>query len=104
MDMENQTTIKNIADDSGTDNLMVVLGATDLQGAEITATTLISGDPSFAGPLAGASLGLPVYHILEPEVKNAIPGDVYAEQAGFMEMVVDTNEIGSVFKKIRDAM
>jgi betaine reductase len=104
MDMENQTTIKNLADENGTDNLMVVLGATDLQGAEITATTLISGDPSFTGPLAGASLGLPVYHILEPEVKNAVPDDVYAEQAGFMEMVVDTDKIGSVFKKIRDAM
>ena len=104
MDMENQNTIKKLADDNGTENLMVVLGATDLQGAEITATTLISGDPSFTGPLAGASLGLPVYHILEPEVKNALPEDVYAEQAGFMEMVVDTDEIGSVFKKIRDGM
>ena len=104
MDLENQTTIKKIAADNGTDNLMVVLGATDLQGAEITATTLISGDPSFAGPLAGASLGLPVYHILEPEVKNAIPDEVYAEQVGFMEMVVDTEEIGSVFKKIRDGI
>ena len=103
MDMENQTTIKNLADDNGTENMMVVLGATDLQGAEITATTLISGDPSFTGPLAGASLGLPVFHILEPEVKNALPEDVYAEQVGFMEMVVDTNEIGSVFRKIRDA-
>ena len=104
MDLENQTTIKNLADENGTDKLVVVLGATDLQGAEITAATVTSGDPSFTGPLAGASLGLPVYHILEPEVKNAIPDDVYAEQAGFMEMVVDTEEIGSVFKKIRDAM
>ena len=102
MDMENQTTIKKLSDDNGTENLMVVLGATDLQGAEITATTLISGDPSFTGPLAGASLGLPVYHILEPEVKKAIPEDVYQEHAGFMEMVVDTEEIGGVFKRIRE--
>ena len=104
MDMENQTTIKKLADDNGTDNVMVVLGATDLQGAEITATTLISGDPSFTGPLAGASLGLPVYHILEPEVKKAIPADVYQEHAGFMEMVVDTEEIGGVFKRIRSGV
>jgi betaine reductase len=102
MDMENQTTIKKLAEDNGTQNLMVVLGATDLQGAEITATTLISGDPSYTGPLAGASLGLPVYHILEPAVKSAMPEDVYTEQVGFMEMVVDTKEIGNVFKKIRD--
>jgi betaine reductase len=102
MDMENQTTIKNLAEENGTDSLVVVLGATDLQGAEITAATVTAGDPSFTGPLAGASLRLPVFHILEPEVKNAVPQDVYAEQAGFMEMVVDTEEIGRVFKKIRE--
>ena len=99
--MENQTTIKNLADENGADNLIVVLGATDLQGVEIAAATVTSGDPSFTGPLAGASLGLPVYHILEPEVKNSIPLEVYADQAGFMEMVVDTEEIGGIFKKIR---
>jgi len=101
MDMENQTTIKNLADENGTDNLVVVLGATDLQGVEIAAATVTSGDPSFTGPLAGASLGLPVYHILEPEVKKSIPQEVYTDQAGFMEMVVDTEEIGGIFKKIR---
>ena len=99
--MENQTTIKNLADENGVDNLVVVLGATDLQGVEITAATVTSGDPSFSGPLAGASLGLPVYHILEPEVKNAIPEDVYQEHAGFMEMVVDTQEIGGIFQRLR---
>ena len=100
--MENQTTIKNIAAENGADNLAVVLGATDLQGAEITAATLTTGDPSFTGPLAGASLGLPVYHILEPEMKKIIPQDVYAEHVGFMEMVVDTEAIGGIFRKIRE--
>jgi betaine reductase len=104
MDMENQTTIKNLAEEKGAENLVVVLGATDLQGVEITAATVTSGDPSFTGPLAGASLGLPVYHILEPEVKKAIPEDVYQEHAGFMEMVVDTEEIGGVFKRIREGL
>ena len=104
MDMENQTTIKNLAEENGTENLVVVLGATDLQGAEIAAVTVTVGDPSFTGPLAGASLRLPVYHILEPEVKTAIPEDVFAEQAGFMEMVVDTEEIGRKFRAIREGM
>ncbi|UCG05837.1 MAG: hypothetical protein JSV83_18285 [Desulfobacterales bacterium] len=104
MDMENQTTIKNLAEENGTENLVVVLGATDLQGAEIAAATVTVGDPSFTGPLAGASLRLPVYHILEPEVKTAIPEDVFAEQAGFMEMVVDTEEIGRKFRAIREGM
>jgi betaine reductase len=101
MDMENQTTIKVLAEENGADNLVVVMGATDLQGVKIAAATVTSGDPSYTGPLAGASLGLTVYHILEPEVKTAIPEDVYREHAGFMEMVVDTEEIGEIFKRIR---
>ncbi len=100
--MENQAAIKRLAEENGADNLVVVLGATDLEGAEITAETVTLGDPSFAGPLGGVSLGLPVYHILEPEVKEAIPADVYEEQAGFMEMVADTEAIGRKFKEIRE--
>jgi betaine reductase len=84
MDMENQTTIKRLVDENGADNLLVVLGAADLEGAEIAAETVTVGDPSFAGPLSGVSLRLPVYHILEPEVKGAVPADVYEQQAGFM--------------------
>ena len=102
MDMENQAAIKRLAEENGVDNLVVVLGATDLEGAEITAETVTLGDPSFAGPLGGVSLGLPVYHILEAEVKAAIPADVYDKQAGFMEMVVDTAAIGKKFKEIRE--
>ena len=102
--MENQAIIKKLVDENGADDMVVVLGATDLQGVEITAATVTSGDPSFTGPLAEASLRLPVYHILEPEVKDAVPQDVYAEHAGFIEMVVDTKAIGKKFQEIRDAM
>jgi betaine reductase len=102
MDMENQAAIKRLAEENGADNLVVVLGATDVEGAEITAETVTLGDPSFAGPLGGVSLGLPVYHILEPEVKEAIPADVYEQQAGFMEMVADIEAIGKKFKEIRE--
>lgn len=100
--MENQAAIKRLAEENGADNLVVVLGATDVEGAEITAETVTLGDPSFAGPLGGVSLGLPVYHILEPEVKEAIPADVYEQQAGFMEMVADIEAIGKKFKEIRE--
>jgi glycine reductase len=102
MDMENQAAIKRLAEENGADNLVVVLGATDVEGAEITAETVTLGDPSFAGPLGGVSLRLPVYHILEPEVKAAIPADIYQQQAGFMEMVADTEAIGKKFKEIRE--
>jgi betaine reductase len=99
--MEMQATIKKLVDDLGTSDLVVVIGAADAEVAQVTAETVTFGDPSFAGPLAGVSLRLPVYHILEPEVKQAIPQDIYDEQAGFLELVADTEEIGKRFKEIR---
>jgi betaine reductase len=103
MDPENQAQIKKIAEESASDDLIVVLGASDIEGAEIIAETVTSGDPGFAGPLAGVSLGLPVYHILEPEAKAAIPEDVYEEQVGLVSMIVDVEEVGRKFKAAREA-
>ncbi len=101
MDLENQAAIKKLVDETGIENLMVVFGAANMELAELAARTLTSGDPSYTGPLAGVSLRLPVYHILEPEVKQAIPAEVYEKQAEFMEMVVDTEEITIKFKEMR---
>ncbi len=102
MDTEKQTIIKKLVDEFGTKDLVVVIGAADPEVAQVTAETVTVGDPSFAGPLTGVSLRLPVYHILEPEVKRAVPSDVYEEQVGFMELVSDAEEIGKTFKAIRD--
>jgi betaine reductase len=102
MDFESQAQIKKLVDQFGKDNLVAVLGASDIEGAEIAAETLTVGDPSFAGPLAGVQLGLPIYHILEPEVKAAVPEDVYEQSAGIVSMIVDTEEVGKKFKAIRD--
>ncbi len=87
----------------GKDDMIVVLGASDIEGAEIAAETLTVGDPSYAGPLAGVSLGLPIYHILEPEVKAAIPEDVYEQAAGIVSMIVDTEEVSRKFRAIRES-
>ncbi len=103
MDAEAQGNIKRIAENQeGRDNLIVVLGASDLEGAQISAETVTLGDPSFAGPLAGVPLGLPVYHILEPEIRQYVPEDVYKENVGVMAMVINPNEVGERFKKIRE--
>jgi glycine/sarcosine/betaine reductase complex component A len=101
MDSENQAAIKKLVDEVGAHNLVVVLGSANSELAEVVAKTVTVGDPSFAGPLSGVSLRLPVYHILEPEVKAAIPAEVYEKQAGFMEMVVDTEELGKRFREAR---
>ena len=111
MDSENQAQIKKIAEGSGTsgpsDDLIVVLGASDLDGALISAETVTDGDPSFSGPLAGVSLKLPVYHILEPEMRDAVPEEVYEENVGIWAFAIEPekiDQIGSEFKAIRDRL
>ena len=102
MDLENQAAIKSIADEVGPDNLMVVLGMPG-EGLRLAAETLTTGDPSWAGPLAGVSLGLPVFHILEEKVRSQVPEDVYAEKLLMMEMVLDLEQIESDLADMRTA-
>ena len=72
MDLENQRRVKEFTDQYGADNIVVLLGAAEGEAAGLAAETVTLGDPTFAGPLAGVSLGLSVYHICEPEVKAEI--------------------------------
>jgi glycine reductase len=63
--------------------------------------TLTQGDPSYAGPLAGVPLGLPVYHVLEDSVKDTIPAAVYEEQIGPMVFVLDRPGIEEALAQAR---
>ena len=100
MDLENQATVKDLVEANGAENLVVVLGMGG-DGLRIAAETLTSGDPSWAGPLAGVSLGLPVYHIIEEGVRSLVPPDVYAEKLQLMEMVLDLPEIEAAMSGMR---
>ena len=104
MDPESQRNIKRIAESGGLsrDQIIVVLGASDIEGAEISAETVTFGDPSSTGPLSGVPLGLPVYHILEPELRQFIHEPVYEENIGIWTVAADTEEIGKRFKAIRE--
>lgn len=93
MDLDTQAAIKRLAEEHGSDQLLVLLGAPDPEAAEIAAETVVVGDPSYAGPLAEAQLGLDVYHVLEPEVAEAVPDDVYDEQVGLMSDVLDADAL-----------
>ena len=53
---------------------------------------MTEGDPTWAGALAGQALGLPVYHIIEPEIKAAVDSAVYEDEVGVAEMVMDEAE------------
>ena len=63
--------------------------------------TVTQGDPSWAGPLAGEPLELPVYHITEPEIKAQIDTNVYEAEVGIADMVLDTEGIASAMREIR---
>jgi glycine reductase len=91
MDMENQTRVLELVEKHGKDNVVVVLGGAEAEASGLAAETVTTGDPTFAGPLTGVQLGLPVYHIFE--LKDIIPEDVWEEQISMMEMVLDVDEI-----------
>jgi glycine/sarcosine/betaine reductase complex component A len=101
MDLEDQGTIKKAVEDNGTENLVVVLGSPDAESAEIYAETVTKGDPTFAGPLAGVPLGLPVYHILEDRIKELVDSETYQQQVGMMEFVLNKEAITAAMEKVR---
>ena len=102
MDLSTQETIKRLADEHGSDSLLVVLGAPDAESAGIAAETVVLGDPSWAGPLAGVQLGLPVYHALEDELRSAVPEEVWEEQVGLMADVLEVDAIAEAVREFRD--
>ncbi len=91
MDMENQTRVLELVEKYGKETVVVVLGGAEAEASGLAAETVTSGDPTFAGPLTGVQLGLPVYHIFE--LKEIIPEDVWDEQVSMMEMVLEVDDI-----------
>ena len=102
MDLENQKRVKDAADKYGNENVMVIIGAAEAEAAGLAAETVTLGDPTFAGPLAGVALGLAVYHAVEPEFKNEVDPEVFDEQIGMMEMVLDVDSIIEEMNNIRN--
>ncbi len=102
MDLENQQRVKDLTEKHGAENIVVLLGAAEGEAAGLAAETVTAGDPTFAGPLAGVQLGLRVYHVVEPEFKNEVDAEVYDEQIGMMEMVLDVDDIISEISGIRN--
>ena len=102
MDLGTQEAILRLVNQHGKESLLVLLGAPDAESAEISAETVIIGDPTYAGPLAEAQLGLDVYHILEEEVKSWIPDETWDDQVGLMADVLDAEKIASAVRGMRD--
>ena len=78
------------------------MGTPNAESSRLYGLTVTEGDPAWAGVLAGVRLDLPVYHITEPEIKSQIEPDVYQEQVGLTEMVLDTGEIFEALHQVRN--
>ena len=102
MDLENQKRVLDLTNQYGAENVVVLLGAAEGEASGLAAETVTAGDPTFAGPLTGVSLGLTVYHVCEEEVKAEFDEAVYDDQVGMMEMVLDVDDIAGEMSGIRD--
>ena len=101
MDLENQKRVLALSEQYGAENVVVLLGASEGEASGLAAETVTAGDPTYAGPLTGVSLGLTVYHVCESEVKAEFDEAVYEEQCGMMEMVLDIDDIAGEMNAIR---
>ena len=102
MDLENQKRVLEFSEKYGPENLVVLVGAADAEGAGLALETVEVGDPTYAGPLTGVSLGLLCYHVCEEEVKQEFDEAVYEEQISMMEMVLDVDEIAEEMTELRN--
>jgi hypothetical protein len=85
----------------GAENVMVLLGTPTPESTRLYAMTVDQGDPSWAGALAGAALGLPAYHIIEQEIKDQIDPSTYEAEVGLAEIVLDSDEIVKALSEVR---
>ena len=83
--------------------MVVLLGPPTPESTRLYAMTVNQGDPSWAGALAGAALGLPAYHIIEPEIKAQIDAATYEAEVGLADMVLDAEEIAKATKEVRNS-
>jgi len=102
MDLQSQEAILKASQTHDKADLLVLLGSPDPESAVIAAETVVVGDPSYAGALAGAQLGLLTYHVLEEEVHADIPDDVWEEQIGVMADVLEADALAETVAAFRN--
>jgi betaine reductase len=88
----------------GTRDLVVLLGTPTAASSRLYALTVTEGDPTWAGPLAGEALGLPVFHVIEPEIKSQVDAAVYQAEVGLAELALEEpDRIVAVVREVRAA-
>ena len=90
-----------MAEEHRGEDLMVLLGTPTADASRLYAMTVTQGDPAWAGALAGVALGLPVYHVAEPDVKAEVTTATWEEHIALMEMVLDVGAIAQAVEEVR---
>ena len=103
MDLEGQGRIRQVIEQAGSDDVVAILGANSPTAVEMTALTLKSGDPSYAGPLTGIALGIPSYHVLEPEVAEQFDAALYERELALSALAMDVAEVVAPLRTIRES-
>ena len=85
----------------GQENLVVLLGTPTPESSRLYAMTVREGDPTWAGALAGADLGLPVFHVTESQIRDQVDPNVYDAEVGLAEMALDVVEIAQAVEEVR---
>jgi hypothetical protein len=101
VDLEVQGRIKQLAESYGKNVLVVLLGAPSVDAARVQFETMTRGDPTYSGPLAGIELGLDVYHVFEPAVKNMIEPDRYSDLIETLELGLESDAIVQAVNEAR---
>ena len=65
----------------------MIFGINQPSTLQIMTRTFINGDPSYAGSLAGVSLGLNCSHIFE--LKELIPADIWEREMAMYELEIE---------------
>ena len=84
------------------EDVVVLLGTPTEDASRLYAMTVTTGDPSWAGALAGVALELPVYHVTEEAVKAEIAPSDYDEHLALMAMAMDVDAIAEAVRGVRE--
>lgn len=84
------------------EDLVVLLGTPTEDSSRLYALTVTSGDPAWAGALAGVALDLPVYHIAEEALRAQLSPADYEEHVALMAMAMDVDAIAAAIRGVRE--
>lgn len=80
----------------------MLLGTPTAESSRLYALTVTEGDPAWAGALAGIQLALPVFHVMEDDVKAQVLPDVYEKHVALMEFAQEVDEIRRTVRDVRE--